>query len=125
MNSPGKPISVLIFDTNTVFSRRIGEWLKELSHRFRVDYASNTFIMRRKLEQNKYDVLLADPITVCDAEEAEQVINDARSKTLVVLWSFMDDSHDNNKTKLLHLAKKPSVRGDMEAMAFDLATASA
>jgi hypothetical protein len=103
-----KPLSVLIFDTNVVFARRVGEFIEAHVLGARVSYAQNCAVLKGRLAKNWFDLILADPGTAFDPSVASSLLEEVQHelKTIVIVWTFMSSEARTSFTdKFKHVAK--------------------
>lgn len=105
----GRQLRVLIFDTNVVFARQAGAWLVDLlGPAVTVEYAQNGSTLLRRMRDNVYDCVLADPITAFDSEEVESILHEYKKTAAIIVWSFMNPaSGHNNKVEFQTMVQKP------------------
>jgi DNA-binding NarL/FixJ family response regulator len=78
---------ILIFDSNRVFARCIGRLLERHLRHPVVDYAYDPAVLRQRLADDVFDLVLAD-IETTDTDAATDALRGVGSP--VVLWSFID-----------------------------------
>lgn len=105
----GRQLRVLIFDTNIVFARQAGLWLTDLlGDAVTVEYAQNGSVLLRRMRDNTYDCILADPITAFDSDEVEHILHEYKKSAAIIVWSFMNPaSGHNNKIEFQNMVQKP------------------
>ena len=99
---------VLIYDSNLVFARRVSSVIHEHVHNAEVDIAHNVPVLKRRLEENKYDIVLADVDVSVDGVLAKPYLQEARAAgTSVLLWTFLEREDRELVTETACSFKKP------------------
>ena len=103
-------LEILIVDPNKVYASMIKATLVEQLREPNVDIAVNVHELRRRLRNNKYDVILADLSTSMDGEEMQDALKMADEHgSTVVVWSVLSGLGDDG-TRVL---KKPLCRFEL------------
>jgi hypothetical protein len=100
-------MKVLVFDPNVDFARRAVEFLRENVRDTKADLASNVFVLRKRLQEDTWDFVLAD---VTAAGFMGEVIDELKSvRCPVVVWSTLTDSvyADRQILDKFKLVRKP------------------
>jgi len=109
-------MKVLVFDSNIDFARRAVEFLRENVRDVTADLASNLFVLRKRLQEDTWDFVLAD---VTAAGFMGDVIDELKSlQCPVVVWSTLTDSiyADKHILEKFKLVRKPVTAGEMSRM---------
>jgi len=78
-------MNILVFDSNRVFANHVAERIAGFVPQAFVDTCPNIYILKRRLENKTYDLILADVLSTIDADEVIAVLSEI--KTLVVIWT--------------------------------------
>jgi len=79
---------VLVIDTNTVIARRLRGKLEGHLQDVEVDTARNPMLVRAKLKQNVYDLIVADIESMLDPAGVAEMLTAATA--MVILWTTPD-----------------------------------
>ena len=94
---------VLIVDSNIVFAKKVGSFLRGLIEKIEIEYATNVPILQRRLRKNHFDFIIAD---VMSAFDADGMINTLRMvETPTIVWAVVNSGKEiyeifsNNNSK--------------------------
>ncbi len=113
-----KSMHILIFDTNTVFSRRVGETIEAFAPGIRISYAQNSAVLQARLQQDRFDLILADPSTSFDVEETELLLREVQQthSTPVIIWTFLTKSPVVEGCNFSKVIRKPAAPGEIDLL---------
>jgi len=87
------PVSILIVDTNKVFAKSVKEVIEKNMANASAHVATNIWEVKRRLEENTYDLVLADLSVAMDSED---ILNEFTQKDItVVQWSAVQVATDS------------------------------
>lgn len=89
-------MKILIVDSNIVFAKKVGRFLKENLREVVVRYATNVPILRRRLSMEIYDYIIADVVSAFDSEGMTEALKSTETPTIV--WAVLDASKDIYQT---------------------------
>jgi CheY-like chemotaxis protein len=90
-------VSILIVDTNRVFAKSVKEVLEKNVLNAKAHVATNIWEVKRRLEENTYDLILADLSVTMDSDE---ILEEFKKKDItVVQWSAIQVSSDSKLWK--------------------------
>lgn len=78
---------VLLFDSNVVAAKRLGNIVEQHVQGAEVEYASNLEVLEHRLAEKSYDFVLADIDATLELERATSILRDAQEKAVVYLFS--------------------------------------
>jgi DNA-binding response OmpR family regulator len=86
-------VSILIVDTNRVFAKSVKEVLERNVTNAKAHIATNLWEVKRRLDENIYDLILADLSVTMDSDE---ILEEFKKKDVtVVQWSALQVSRDS------------------------------
>lgn len=95
---------ILIVDSNLVFAKKVGKFLKKNLRDVEVEYATNVPIVRRRLKTNHFDCIIADVVSAFDAEAMTTVLKNVETPTIV--WAVMDSPKEIYETFCHRVSKR-------------------
>lgn len=78
---------VLLFDSNLVAAKRLGNIVQQHVKGAQVEYATNIEILEHRLAEHMYDFVLADIDATLELERATTILQQAGEKATVYLLS--------------------------------------
>jgi CheY-like chemotaxis protein len=112
----GESVRILIVDSNLVFAKKVGEFLREHVKNADVHYATNVPILKRRLAKQTFDFILADILTAFDADGLVRELGNV--ETPMVIWSVLESTQDIQRSAITNMARKvlpkPQCEREME-----------
>ena len=84
-------MNILVFDSNLVYAKKIGEMLEQHVKEAHIFYASDVPVLCRRLATLKLDLILADVFTAFEADRL--LVELKHTHVPVVVWSSLDAKH--------------------------------
>ena len=78
---------ILVVDSNVTFARKVSDFLSSKLSHADVDIASNVYIVRRRIRENTYDLIIADVVTTLDSDSIVEALGKSQAPKLV--WSML------------------------------------
>lgn len=76
-------MKIIIIDSNIVFSKLLATAIKSESNDVEIDIINNQILLRRRLEQNKYDLIIAEIFCTC-GNKCRELIIESKCK---IIWT--------------------------------------
>lgn len=89
---------ILVVDSNLVFARRIKEFLQKNVIDCEADIAQNVHILKRRVANKKYDLILADIIATVDTDLLQETLESINIPKIV--WSVLCDKSMSSFEKI-------------------------
>jgi hypothetical protein len=122
----GEPVRILIIDSNLVFAKKVGEFLRAHVKNADIHYATNVPILKRRLAKQEFDFILADVLTAFDADSLIKALKGV--VTPMVIWSVLETPQDIHKSSVTNAARrvlpKPQCEQDMQEVVSSLMLAT-
>lgn len=97
---------VLVYDFNSDFAAQTAEFINDNIRNWKADTASNLFILRKRLRDNTYDLVLADTLT---SPMSSSVSSSLEQLTCpVILWTCINQGALLSSHSIKNLVQKPT-----------------
>jgi DNA-binding response OmpR family regulator len=107
--------SVLVVDSNLVYARRVSRVLQTHGKDIVVDVAHDIFILRDRLSKKRYDIVLADVLSLARPDEL-MVELEKLHDTLVIAWTASTNVNGlRDRLKVMSLQSKPMSTDEIRA----------
>jgi DNA-binding NtrC family response regulator len=114
-------MTILLFDSNVVYAKQVaGEMAKHLNDAD-IHMAHNTAVLRHRLDNQHYDLVVADISAASDCELAADILREASKSMTIVVWSAVNGADATDVCKKCHatqiLRKEFGIEGMKNAVA--------
>ena len=82
---PKRPTRILVVDSSRVFAKMVRDILLKHVRNSEVDVATNVYELKRRMGDNRYDLVIADVSVAADGDDMAKEIQ--KSSGVVVAWS--------------------------------------
>lgn len=118
-------MNVLVFDINVVSAKMLAESLSRYLRNVSIEFAHNPWVLRDRLREKKYNLVIADTDAVTEAEEVVSTLRDLPDTTRVYIVSAMDrDKWENLRQRCgaANVLQKPGSFFELRNVVAELAT---
>ena len=120
-------VRILIIDSNIVYAKRIRTALEQYVRDIKIDLANDVFVTQRRLKTNKYDLIIADIVTIANQELMIEELKHTKAPTIAWTTLSQRDSmeHMLEEVSRIKTITKPYNEADLqEAASIAITTAS-